>query len=326
MRRKHGFTLVELLVVITIIGILISLLLPAVQVVREAARRLQCANNVKQIGLAQHSYAAACNVFPPGETDRPGGGNGCCWATAILPYLEQQTLYDQLDMSYPCYVWPQVSGPYHHQAALCTVVGIYLCPSSGHAKTYNYDAVRVPNSLGFSPNDYGILEYAGIAGSDRYGSPCKFPSKAGTFFLKSATAMADLRDGLSNTMIVGEYSGLAPGQQYTGSGGLRDNDMTWGMGYQPGGEPNQGGETGTWAVRTVAYPPNTAWYYRGSSYTNGIAPIANRITRAALKSNHPGGIHILLGDGGAFFLSNSIDLEVYKNLADSADGNPAASL
>jgi prepilin-type N-terminal cleavage/methylation domain-containing protein len=316
---RTAFTLVELLVVITIIGILIALLLPAVQAAREAARRAQCANGMRQIGLGLHNYLAAYNFFPMGEMDLPGWNNndgwtGYCWATVILPYLEQQPLWDQLQRVGAGYGYGY-STPDAHYKALCTVVPAYLCPSSGHAPTFNYDSTPAPY------NKYGMLEYVGIAGSDRYGSPYTYPSKAGTFYQKSKTRAADIKDGLSNTMAIGEYSGLAPGQGFNSVHGLGDNDGTWSLGRYSNGDPNQGGEWGTWSVRTVAYPPNTAWYYR-RSYDPWSPPIANRVTRGALKSNHPGGIHVVLGDGGVQFLSSSINLQVYQDLADRDDGHP----
>ena len=258
MNRRHGFTLVELLVVITIIGILIALLLPAVQSAREAARRMQCANNMKQIGLAVHNYVAANGVFPPGEMDRPkwayGTGTGAGWPVTILPYLELQTLYDQLDKSYATYTYELTefaAFPGSHQAALCTVIGAYTCPSSPQAKTLNYLPTRSPpTSFGFSRDDYGMIEYVGISGSDRYYGPAPnllpstafpstYPSQAGIFYFDSAVGPAQVHDGLSNTMLIGEYSAAVPGEYYTALWSLPDNGVTWGGGFS-GGYPNQG--------------------------------------------------------------------------------------
>jgi prepilin-type N-terminal cleavage/methylation domain-containing protein len=326
----HGFTLVELLVVITIIGILIALLLPAVQAAREAARRMQCANNMKQMGVALHNYMSANAVFPPGELDRPGwqygGGLGPGWPVLILPYLELQTLYDQLDKSLPTYIYPMSSTwPASHQAALCTVVGAYTCSSSPQNKRFKYLPTPTVTPAGYSAEDYGIIEYVGISGSDRYGSPYTWPSRAGLFYFKSTTGADQMGDGLSNTMAVGEYSGAVPGEEYTDRWSLPDNTNTWGAGFS-GGYPNQGGTAGyadaiTNATRTIAYPPNTA-YYSPSGYAPYKPPLAFSIARASLKSAHPGGIHVTMGDGSVHFLSNGIDIAVYKDLADRDDGHP----
>ena len=134
--KSSGFTLVELLVVITIIGILIALLLPAVQAAREAARRMQCANNMKQIGLALHNYLAAIGSFPPGEQYRVpavSGDYGPNWAYSILPYMELQQIFDNVSPLYPTYSDP-LKGAASHQAALCTQIAAYRCPSSSHAQ------------------------------------------------------------------------------------------------------------------------------------------------------------------------------------------------
>ena len=165
-RKSAAFTLVELLVVITIIGILIALLLPAVQAAREAARRMQCANNVKQIGLALHNYLAAVNVFPPGEQFFQGNGDyGPTWAYSILPYMELQQIFDNVSPLYPTYSDP-LKGTLTHQAALCTQIAAYRCPSSGHAPKFNYYTAATVSSAGYSLNDLCLLEYVGIAGSD----------------------------------------------------------------------------------------------------------------------------------------------------------------
>lgn len=326
---RSGFTLVELLVVIAIIGILIGLLLPAVQAAREAARRMQCTNNLKQIGLALHGYMSTHNLFPPGEQYHPPStdfGYGPGWALPILPYLEQQTVYDQIDRSLPMYTYP-LQGSRSHQAALCTVLSVYMCPSSGHARTFNSDAVSTPNAEGFSTNDLGVLEYMGIAGSNRRDSgylPVPVSTKLstnGALYLYSDVGPSKLTDGLSNTMIVGEYSGLAPGQAYVNDA-LQGNDAAWCFGARGPSYPTVG-----YSVKTVAFPPNTSVYGKGGSDCPACDyPIVNSWTSAALKSNHPGGINAANADGSVRFITNNINIEIYKDLADREDGHPPGAL
>ena len=327
-RIRRGFTLVELLVVIAIIGVLVALLLPAVQAAREAARRSQCSNNAKQIGLALHNYISAMRTLPMGEMDLPGFSDqssiawtGYCWATALLPYMEESGLYEQLDLSSPGYSTP-LMGSAQHQRALCTPISTYLCPSSYRPATLNFSAVAAPGEV--SPNALTIMEFVGIAGSDRYGTSFGWPSKDGVFYLKSQVRMRHVTDGTSHTMAVGEYSGMCPGQRLGSYSSLRDNDTTWTLGRWSTLGPNSGDEYSTWSVRTVAHPPNSPYYYKSSSDL-GDAPTAQRIARAALKSNHPGGLHVTLVDGSVHFISDEVDLEVIKNLADKADGNVDAN-
>jgi prepilin-type N-terminal cleavage/methylation domain-containing protein/prepilin-type processing-associated H-X9-DG protein len=323
----RAFTLIELLVVIAIIAVLIGLLLPAVQKVREAAARMKCQNNLKQIGLALHNYHDANSKFPPGDTklilkDLIGpshsGEGGHAWSSFLLPYIEQGNVYNRINQNLPGYVvWPQVmaADPVHF-AAVCTVIQTYLCPSSGHAPTFNYDGSAPGGSF---YNKLGMLEYQGIAGSDRRGP---FVSHDGTFYFNSTTKITDITDGTSNTMGIGELSGLAKGERYNAYGGLSDNDCTWDLGWWRDGEPSA--LDFSWPVKTIAFPPNGPYFWdaydvNSPSYVGKA--LLRTVARESLTSNHTGGINILLLDGSVHFLAETINLEVYKNLADRADGN-----
>ena len=183
-----GFTLVELLVVIAIIGILIGMLLPAVQAVREAARRTQCANNLKQIGLALQSHHAAKQEFPIGTVEwRPFPGTDkskrqLAWSAFLLPHLEGQNVHNQLDLQ-------QAFDAADNQAAAKTVLPFYICPST----------VRETDQ----PEGRGACDYGGIFG-ERIISPNNPPK--GVMLIDQAISIRDITDGTSHTLIVAEDS------------------------------------------------------------------------------------------------------------------------
>jgi prepilin-type N-terminal cleavage/methylation domain-containing protein/prepilin-type processing-associated H-X9-DG protein len=315
-RHLQGFTLVELLVVIAIIGVLVALLLPAIQAAREASRRAACQNQMKQMGLGLQNYESAKKVFPPGTWTAAGVKledpfSGYPWATFILPYLEQGNIYNQVDLTQPGYAYPTLLGTPDHILALKQLIPIYHCPSSGHALTYNY----TPGSSN-QGDEIGVMEYVGIAGSDRFGKPKGFPSSDGILFKGSEIGFKDIEDGSSNTMLVGEYSDLAPGQKFE-DGGLQANDTVWNMGHFVGEDTNNGDDAATYSVRTVAYLPNTAFYW---PCVGCVRPKGFTTTRASLKSAHPGGVHVAMADGSVSFISDDIDLTAFQNMADRSDG------
>ncbi len=282
-QRRPGFTLIELLVVIAIIAVLIALLLPAVQQAREAARRSQCKNNLKQIGLALHNYHDAFKVYPPGYIDNDPSANVLNqnllgWQTFILPHIDQAPLYNLISQSGACTSsWPTVaamttaSGPIPVPYAK-TILQSYLCPSDG-GTGINKDV--------FS---YAKSNYTGVGGGNYTNSGAK---TSGTFYDNSSVSIKDYTDGTSNTAIVGERS-------------------TW---------------NGKSATIWVGNPSDAYYYTQCAIMTDSdYYSINNPSGSWNFTSTHTGGAHFLFGDGSVHFLSNDLDLLTYRYLGSVADG------
>ncbi len=303
MMRKRGFTLIELLVVIAIIAVLIALLLPAVQQAREAARRSQCKNNLKQIGLALHNYHDAMSVFPyAAEQTKNQTG-----FTMLLPYLDQAPLYNTLNFSAAMGKWfnNTTSGP---TPATATVnldaakvrLNVLLCPSDNGNPTHSDD-----------PTYYGCMT-SGNSYKTTYGFVVTSPFTAnpptywrneavgtrGMFGWNSNSQIRDVTDGTSNTVAVSETTlavsnGTAPPWSCT--------DWVGGSGI------------------SFSYaPPNTWWL---APYGNPAPGIPGRLQSWAFAgSTHVGGLHVLMGDGGVRFLSQNINNTTFVQLSQIADG------
>ena len=265
-RTRVGFTLVELLVVIAIIGILIALLLPAVQAAREAARRSQCTNNMKQIGLAVHNYhdshkaliSATMFMDPRRDITDVGG------TVAVLAYIEQTVVYDKFvhgDYTWP---WRGVGAPADpdHFVAINTRIPVYVCPSSAHAPTLNYDgACGDASASSWSLNCLGTREYEPIMGSNNYPAPGSgsFPytvSNGGCHLLNGDISFADVQDGTSNTMSFGEHSDAHPGEHWSPYRSHQDASMPWCMGYSLMGL--HATATFIWGGKIISFPRPTA--------------------------------------------------------------------
>ncbi len=283
-RRKTGFTLVELLVVIAIIGILVSLLLPAVQYARESARAASCWNNQKQLGIALHLYHDVHRRLPPGWAGS-SPDNGWGWCSAILPQLEQNDLFNKLRRDLP------IDDPLNQQARE-TPLPILLCPSDGVKSTFT-----IFGGLGdveFGNMDVGTplfnvsrTNYVGVFGTEEIEDA---PADGnGTFFFQSQMSLADLRDGLSNTLIVGERQSRLGGSTWTGVISAANNAK----------------------ARIVGIGDHTP-NHKDHHFDD-------------FTSKHPTGVHFLLGDGSVKRLSDSIHMDVYRALI-TRNGNEVTQI
>ena len=324
---KSGFTLVELLVVIAIIGILIALLLPAVQAAREAARRMQCSNNLKQMGLALHNYQSANKRFPSGcrshaDTEWTWGFT---WGVAILPFAEQQALYDQLDHvgtgsvhSYP-HTGLIYAGMNEFNGRVLSGVGIpyMFCPSSP-LKQFALTGSAPPGPAGAASPTYtavtGAIDHETAENKESQSNQHRargIQSRGGVLLPRECLSFRDMTDGSSNTILLGEQSGWC----YDDNGNKKDCRSDYGHAFCMGTTPSDAIDDRWFNTTTVRYPINhRAWNSTGvgEEYYACNRPI---------QSAHPGGAHVLLGDGSVHFLSESLALQTLFNLANRDDGN-----
>lgn len=291
-RRSRGFTLVELMVVVGVISVLISLLLPSVQSTRESARRVQCANNLLQLGTALAHYEGSNKVFPPGTVDDEGPvtiepmGYRFGWGARILPFLEKGALYNQINFSMGTFDEENLT-------AVNARVQTFVCPSDGWPLLTNYAGCH---------ND---AETPIDAGNN------------GVFFLNSRISRRDLTDGPSTTIVVGEVVGartlgLGLGSWATGTAASLRNtgwEINAKSPFDDLGLPSASMDSsreGFDPVRLEALIDDS-----------GISPD----TVGGFSSRHPQGANFLFGDGSVRFLKTKIEPRVYRSLGNRADGN-----
>lgn len=290
MKKRNGFTLVELLVVIAIIGVLIALLLPAVQQAREAARRMQCTNGQKQIVLALHNYESTFGVYPSGRLGcdgacAPANGPGTSGFVLLLPFLEQGNLYDQFAPYGPGSAFPGNLS----ETILNTRPEMYVCPSSVMKASFNTGGKNwATASYAFVSGHYGA--------SQGIGSKVKWEN-TGMFVYRDAYGNRDALDGLSNVMYIGEVI----------DGHLSNHSNRWTIAARL-----------LDCLRATENPINTP---PGQGITT--SPYGEALN-AAFGSRHPGGANFGYGDGSVHFVAETINLNIYKLLGQRASGLPKA--
>jgi prepilin-type N-terminal cleavage/methylation domain-containing protein len=312
--RRRGFTLIELLVVIAIIAVLIALLLPAVQQAREAARRTQCKNGLKQIGLGMHNYESSFQTFPIGGNLGTGAsGNGVSWWCGLLPFLDQAPLFNQLNFVGTSPGWmgsgAGSAGNANGQVVNGKMIPVMICPSSPlpSYKTSGGFQVVASEYVGISGaatgNGYTDSRSASCSGTQSYGGMLVQGNPSYPFALR----IRDMTDGSTNVMMVGELSYYIPGS--TTSPQANDG---WIMGM-PDGMPGAGSCGRIANLTTINYPPNGG--------TSGAAGVGGYSPNTGLTSAHVGGVHVLLGDGSVRFISNNMNMATLRYLAVRDDGN-----
>jgi prepilin-type N-terminal cleavage/methylation domain-containing protein/prepilin-type processing-associated H-X9-DG protein len=338
----RGFTLIELLVVIAIIAILIALLLPAVQSAREAARRAQCTNNLKQIGLALHNYVSALGVFPPGyvsavdrtvldacnqDNENRAGvdlGTGWAWGSLILPYMEQQPVYNSINFNL------SVAFRANDTCSL-TALSVYLCPSDpgpsvvpvfsdppDPANPGTYSASHIVDTLsrGNYVGMYGLGEICAQSGandSPNNNGAGPLGVHAGVFYRNSSTSVAEIRDGTSQTIAVGERSHNL-------------SYVTWVArsinGWLGKTSPIEGG------TDLFNPSPEECWtqIMGPCGLEDGVRTINNPQAHVEdYWSRHPGGANFLFADGSVHFLKSTINPIPWRALATRAYGEVISS-
>jgi len=329
-QRRPGFTLIELLVVIAIIAVLIALLLPAVQSAREAARRAQCVNNLKQIGLGLANYESANGSFPPGTItyqERPldcsTAQRGFTAQALILPYLEQQAAFNAINFSWAAGgAMPAGSAGAVNRTGLISQINSYICPS---------DFRQIPYEPSESLNGYAQTSYAGVAGTvDIFRWWCNCPGIVccsglcngaaeivgdGPFLKNWTYRIADMTDGSSNILFYGETARFK-----------NDPDKifnSWSRGLWFGSALS--GVTRPQGLATTVPKINAAMVNPDVPTTDPVAWASDArnlgMGQFGFRSQHPGGANFVMGDGSVRFIKETIDvIRVFRPLSTRAGG------
>jgi prepilin-type N-terminal cleavage/methylation domain-containing protein/prepilin-type processing-associated H-X9-DG protein len=311
-RRSAGFTLIELLVVIAIIAVLISLLVPAVQKVREAAASLQCDNNLKQLGLAHHNYHDTFKHLPANTRGISNSSLRLAGFTLLLPFIEQPALYNRYNQSTNWDFPPNTT-------VAAAFVNLYVCPSTPSPQRLDYDQTQAnwQGSPFCAVTDYGTIYGVGAPLATLLGTSADLN---GIMPKNTTPRFADVTDGLSNTILLTESAGRpylyqqgklvssSPALFVVGGGWVRPGSAIWLLGSDGTGQSIPGTACGincTNGQGFTAYPPG------GFYGTDGTGQI---------YSFHPGGANAAFGDGSVRFLTQSIPINVLAAMVTRAGG------
>ncbi len=314
--RKSGFTLIELLVVIAIIAVLIALLLPAVQQAREAARRSQCKNNLKQVGLGLANYHDTNLMFPGGEPLGGGGWVHSMWV-GMLPFMEQNAMFKQWNFNQADEGWVcsgGVAAVNNRAAAGGKKLPWLLCPSSP------LETMIAPCGQLMNPHYFGMAGAASTVnwndGVNYIPGGIAYYSDRGIMPSNKWKGIKDCSDGSSNTIIVGEISVLVKDPAGTPGEIRPGNDWGWTMG-------THSSWNGAWMLQRIVtkYPPNSA-----SRTLIGSQPgAAHARYNTPMSSAHTGGAHTAMTDGTVRFINNNINMDTLTYLSVRNDGKSVAN-
>jgi prepilin-type N-terminal cleavage/methylation domain-containing protein/prepilin-type processing-associated H-X9-DG protein len=309
LHSRRGFTLIELLVVIAIIAILIGLLLPAVQKVREAAARMQCSNNLKQIGLALHNYHDSNSKLPPGRDS-----NDFSAFSYILPHLEQDNVYRLINFTVD---WDDPL----NAVPTATRIKTFVCPSDSDAS--------VPAI--YAPSNYRVNQGSSLSWGNNGSGGGIVPPPNGPFHLNSKYRLTDILDGTSNTAMASEHQvgsfnsgSVSPHntQRLGSSVGLYPDtpdqayQMCESVGWQ---NPTYNGMPNTGAPWIQGYHSTTIYFHVGPPNSRSCMYPGGRIGTAA-RSNHSQGVNVVRCDGSVRFVSNNIPLATWRAMGTRATG------
>lgn len=332
--RHNGFTLVELLVVIAIIGILIGMLLPAVQSVREAARRTSCANNIRQLALAAHNYESALGKYPPGleqeflTTSQTGSGfsgfQGHSLFYFLLPYAEQANVFDQMDRDVP--KRNRVGNPDDGLAA--SVIPMYYCPSDVLPDT----PIAFPSD-GTPEEYYGGISYHANGGERPIFA--RFATNDGVFMATGPDArkadgapegvevkVAAIQDGTSNTVLFGEMYHLDRNfDTFTIEAGWNSGSTieAWSRWYPGGGDLGLSNLMGG-AFAPINYEIPWAFGEPGAPTSQNVWFEFQDLRLSSFSSGHPSGVNLAFGDGSTRFVTETVSQNILRLLCERSDG------